>query len=44
VLEKRKKFNDYSGTDGSLFRPWLRLLHVMFDVILIVCLVVFAVA
>jgi hypothetical protein len=44
VLEKRKKFHDYSGTNGSLFRLWLRLLHVMLDVILIVCLVVFAVA
>jgi hypothetical protein len=44
VLEKRKKFHAYSGTNGSLFRLWLRLLHVMLDVILIVCLVVFAVA
>jgi hypothetical protein len=44
VLEKRKKFHDYSGTNGSLFRLWLRLLHVMLDVSLIVCLVVFAVA
>jgi hypothetical protein len=25
VLEKRKKFHDYSGTNGSLFRLWLRL-------------------
>jgi hypothetical protein len=41
---KEKKFHDYSGTNGSLFRLWLRLLHVMLDVILIVCLVVFAVA
>jgi hypothetical protein len=40
---KEKKFYDYSGTNGSLFRLWLRLLHVMLDVILIVCLVVFAV-
>jgi hypothetical protein len=23
VLEKRKKFHDYSGTNGSLFRLWL---------------------
>jgi hypothetical protein len=44
VLEKRKKFHAYSGTNGSLFRLWLRLVHVMLDVILIVCLVVFAVA
>jgi hypothetical protein len=44
VLEKRKKFHDYSGTNGSLFRPRLRLLHVMLDVVLIVCLVVFVVA
>jgi hypothetical protein len=33
---KEKKFHDYSGTNGSLFRLWLRLLHVMLDVILIV--------
>jgi hypothetical protein len=44
VLEKRKKFHAYSGTNGSLFRPWLRLLHVMLDVIFIVFLVVFVVA
>jgi hypothetical protein len=44
VLEKRKKFHDYSGTNGSLFRLRLRFLHVLLDVILIVCLVVFAVA
>jgi hypothetical protein len=44
VLEKRKKFHAYSGTNGSLFRLWLRLLHVMLDFILIVCLVVFSVA
>jgi hypothetical protein len=44
VLEKRIKFHVYSDTNGSLFRMWLRLLHVMLDVILIVCLVVFAVA
>jgi hypothetical protein len=44
VLKKRKKFHDYSGTNGSLFRLRLRLLHGMLDVILIVCLVVFAVA
>jgi hypothetical protein len=41
---KEKKFHAYSGTNRSLFRLWLRLLHVMLDVILIVCLVVFAVA
>jgi hypothetical protein len=44
MLEKRKKFHAYSGTNESLFRLRLRLLHVMLDVILIVCLVVFAVA
>jgi hypothetical protein len=44
VLAKRKKFHDYSGTNGTLFRLWLRLLHVMLDIILIVRLVVFAVA
>jgi hypothetical protein len=44
VLEKRKKFHANSGTNGSLFRLRLRLLPVMRDVILIVCLVVFAVA
>jgi hypothetical protein len=43
VLEKSKKFHAYSGTNGSLVRLWLRLLHVMLDVILIICLVVFAV-
>jgi hypothetical protein len=43
VLEKRKKFHDYSDTNGSLFRLRFRLLHVMLDVILIVFLVVFAV-
>jgi hypothetical protein len=44
VLEKKKKFHDYSGTNGSLFRLRLRLLHIMLDVVLIVWLVVFAVA
>jgi hypothetical protein len=43
VLEKSKKFHDYSGTNESLFRLWLRLLHVMLDVIFIICLVVIAV-
>jgi hypothetical protein len=41
---KRKKFHDYSGTNGSLFTLWLRLLHVMLDVIFIVCLVFFFIA
>jgi hypothetical protein len=44
VLEKRKKFHAYSCTNESLFRLWLRLLHVRLDVILIICLVVFVVA
>jgi hypothetical protein len=44
VLEKSKKFHAYSGTNGSLFELWLRLLHVMLDVIMIICLVVFVVA
>jgi hypothetical protein len=43
-VRKEKKNHDYSGTNGSLFTVWLRLLHVMLDIILIVCLVVFAVA
>jgi hypothetical protein len=44
VLEKRKKFHAKIGTKRSLFRLRLRLLHAMLDVLLIVCLVVFAVA
>jgi hypothetical protein len=44
VLEKRKSFMRKSGTKRSLFRLWLRLLHAMLDVILIVCLVIFAIA
>jgi hypothetical protein len=44
VLEKRKSFHAKSGTKRSFFRLWLRLLHAMLDVVLIVCLVVFAVA
>jgi hypothetical protein len=44
VLEKSKPFYAYSGTNGSVFRLWLRLLHAMLDVILIICLVVIAVA
>jgi hypothetical protein len=43
VLEKSKKFHVYSGTNGSLFRLWLRLLHSMLDVIFIICLEVFVV-
>jgi hypothetical protein len=44
VLEKSKFFHANSGTNGSLFRLRLRLLYVMLDVALIVCLVVFVVA
>jgi hypothetical protein len=44
VLEKRKKLCQKWYKKGSLFRLWLRLLHVVLDVILIVCLVVFDVA
>jgi hypothetical protein len=44
VLEKRKSFMQKSGTKRSLFRLRLRLFHAMLDVILIVCLVIFAVA
>jgi hypothetical protein len=44
VLEKRKNFMPKVVQKGSLFRVWLRLLHSMLDVILIVCLVVFSVA
>jgi hypothetical protein len=44
VLEKRKSFYANSVTNGSMFTLWLRLLHVMLDVVLIVCLVVFFVA
>jgi hypothetical protein len=40
---KEKKFHAKSGTKRSLFRLRLRLLHAMLDVILIVCLVVFAI-
>jgi hypothetical protein len=40
VLEKRKNFMQKSGTKRSLFRLWLRLLHVVLDIVLIVCLVV----
>jgi hypothetical protein len=44
VLEKRKSFIQKSGTKRRLFRLRLRLLHVMLDCILIVCLVIFVVA
>jgi hypothetical protein len=44
VLEKRKSFMQKSGTKRSLFRLRLRLVHAMLDVVLIVCLVIFAVA
>jgi hypothetical protein len=44
VLEKRKSFIQKSGTKRSLFRLRLRLFHAMLDVVLIVCLVVFAIA
>jgi hypothetical protein len=40
VLEKRKKFYAKSGTKKSLCRLRLRLLHVVLDIFLIVCLVV----
>jgi hypothetical protein len=44
VLEKRKSFMQKSGTKRSLFRLRLRFFYVVLDVILIVCLVIFAVA
>jgi hypothetical protein len=44
VLEKRKSSMQKSGTKRSLFRLRLRLLHAVLDVVLIVCLVIFAVA
>jgi hypothetical protein len=44
VLEKRKSFMQKSGRKRCLFRLWLRLFHAMLDVVLIVCLVIFAVA
>jgi hypothetical protein len=41
---KEKKFScKKSGTKMSLFRLRLRLFHAMLDVILIVCLVIFAI-
>jgi hypothetical protein len=44
VLEKRKSFDAKSATKRSLLSLRLRLLHAMLDIVLIVCLVVFAVA
>jgi hypothetical protein len=44
VLEKRKSFMQKSDTRRSLCRLRLRFFHVMLDVFLIVCLVIFAVA
>jgi hypothetical protein len=44
VLEKRKGLMQKSGTKRSLFRLRLRLLHAMLDVVLIVCLLIFAIA
>jgi hypothetical protein len=44
VLEKTKSFMQKSGTKMSLFILRLRLFHAILDVILIVCLVIFAVA
>jgi hypothetical protein len=44
VLEKKKSFMQKSGTKRSLCRLRLRLLHIVLDIVLIVCLVIFAVA
>jgi hypothetical protein len=41
---KEKKFHAKNGTKRCLFRLRHRILHVMLDIVLIVCLVVFAVA
>jgi hypothetical protein len=41
VLEKRKGFMQKSGTKRRLCRLRLRLLHVVLDIVLIVCLVIF---
>jgi hypothetical protein len=41
---KEKSFMQKTGTKRSLFRLRLRLLHALLDVILIICLVIFAVA
>jgi hypothetical protein len=40
VLKKRKIVMQKSGTKRSLFRLRLRLLHIVLDIVLIVCLVV----
>jgi hypothetical protein len=40
VLEKRKSFMQKSGTKKTLCRLRPRLLHIVLDVFLIVCLVV----
>jgi hypothetical protein len=40
VLEKKKSFMQKSCTKRSLCRLRLRILHVVLDVVLIVCLVV----
>ena len=44
VLDTSKMFHINSDANGSLFRLWLILWHVMLDIILITCLVVIAVA
>jgi hypothetical protein len=44
VLEKRKSFMQKSGTKRSMCRLRLRLLHVVLDIVLIICLVIFSVA
>jgi hypothetical protein len=40
VGKEKKIHAKKSGTKRSLFRLWLRLLHVVLDIVLIVCLVV----
>jgi hypothetical protein len=44
VGKEKKVLCKKSGTKRSLFRLRLRLFHAMLDVVLIVCLVAFAVA
>jgi hypothetical protein len=44
VLEKRKSFMQKVVQKGAYLDCGLRLLHAMLDVVLIVCLVIFAVA
>jgi hypothetical protein len=44
VGKEKKFYAKKRGTKRSLFRLQLRLFHVMLDVILIVCLVIFSVA